>query len=195
MHKFSVNEVVLYQNGNRFELGIVKEIVIIDTHDESRYDYRVWYHTGDTTALTSERDLHKVANDYAFTIMRKQVDPDIRPRTCKEMAVKILEPFMFYGKTYYKLEDWLTETLSRRHADFPKAMDDEYLRAALRLEVIDYIITLESIHGIESSTSDTVESIVDKLVKYVKELCIDSDFFHETVIKEFTDIKEVTNET
>lgn len=64
---YKEGEVVLYQNGNRFELGIVKKVCGGD-------DYFINYHTGDTAARTNARNLHKVANAYAFHIIR--LDPD-----------------------------------------------------------------------------------------------------------------------
>ena len=64
---YNVGEAVLYQNGDKFELGIVKSLC---GHDE----YFVWYHTGDTAARTHARHLHKISNDYAFNIIRLDTD-------------------------------------------------------------------------------------------------------------------------
>lgn len=85
--KFAVGEVVLYQNGTSFELGIVKQIVQFEERTylkqqgfppkgepageiTTAFDYFVYYHTGDTAARTSECLLHKIANAYAFDIER-----------------------------------------------------------------------------------------------------------------------------
>ena len=67
--KFKVGEMVIYQNGSRFELGIIKEVI---WNNEFDVKYRVWYHTGDTTALTAEYQLHSISNAYAFKIERKR---------------------------------------------------------------------------------------------------------------------------
>lgn len=64
---YNVGEAVLYQNGDKFELGIVKSLC---GHDE----YFIWYHTGDTAARTHARHLHKISNDYAFNIIRLDTD-------------------------------------------------------------------------------------------------------------------------
>ena len=87
--KFKEGQVVLYQNGTSFELGIVKEVVerIVKQHlkqdglygeptgeDTIQFYYRVWYHTGDTSALTNEINLHELKNDYAFLVMRRKAD-------------------------------------------------------------------------------------------------------------------------
>ena len=167
MSKFNVNEVVLYQNGDRFELGIVKEVLEGEVPDlpsdaEQTIEYRVWYHTGDTTALTPEHCLHKISNAYAFTILRKQADPDLKPRTCRDMAVKILEPFMFYGKAYYQLEDWLTGLLERKPVEFPyNIVADEYLRCVVRNAIISRI-------DFDVYYSDeTIEELVDKIIIYI----------------------------
>jgi len=68
METFKPGEVVLYQNGDKFELGVVKRLGNMpDT-------YFVWYHMGDTTACTHVRNLHKIINSYAFKIERLTVD-------------------------------------------------------------------------------------------------------------------------
>ena len=71
VEKFSVGEPVIYQNGNRFELGIIKR----DCGDD---EYFIWYHTGDTAARTHARHLHKISNRYAFHVIR--LDPDDNER-------------------------------------------------------------------------------------------------------------------
>ena len=63
MEKFEVGEVIIYQNGDSFELGIVKSVCDND-------EYFIWYHTGDTASRTNARDLHKVSNAYAFKVYR-----------------------------------------------------------------------------------------------------------------------------
>lgn len=65
--QFEEGEVVIYQNGNTFELGVVKKKLFNNT-------YFVNYHTGDTAALTDAYNLHKIKNAYAFTIYRKHWD-------------------------------------------------------------------------------------------------------------------------
>lgn len=118
MNKFNVGDTVLYRNGDRYEIGIVKKVItnvgktilgahhyfdgVIDylenkptlTAEQSAcldsvrnvlltetfeedfiyYTYRVWYHMGDTTALTDEHLLIPIANAYAFTVLRRTVD-------------------------------------------------------------------------------------------------------------------------
>lgn len=82
--KFKIGEIVLYQNGTSFELGEIKEVIEVTTSrstvDSSTitvtYKYRVWYHTGSTTAMTDEYLLHKLINAYAFDIVRKKVDDE-----------------------------------------------------------------------------------------------------------------------
>lgn len=83
--KFDVGEIVLYQNGTKFELGEVKTILVnvsfSITKDEKiintvEYHYRVWYHTGETTALTNEDLLHKILNLYAFDVKRLPIEEE-----------------------------------------------------------------------------------------------------------------------
>lgn len=61
--KYKVGEPVIYQNGNVFELGIVKR-------DCGNDEYFINYHSGDTAARTHARNLHKITNRYAFKIYR-----------------------------------------------------------------------------------------------------------------------------
>ena len=68
MNKYEVGEVVIYQNGDKFELGVVKRKA--NQEDE----YFIWYHMGDTAACTHARNLHKITNSYAFDIKRLTVD-------------------------------------------------------------------------------------------------------------------------
>ena len=67
--EYKVGETVLYQNGDKFELGIVKT-VILDSEYYPTDEYFIWYNTGDTAARTHARNLHKISNDYAFNIIR-----------------------------------------------------------------------------------------------------------------------------
>lgn len=88
--EFEIGEVVIYVNGDTYELGIIKRIVPkeytrtiigsdpIRTTIDYRYSYFVWYHTGDTTALTDEELLHKLVNRYAFKVIR--LDPEGKER-------------------------------------------------------------------------------------------------------------------
>jgi len=67
MEKFVEGEVVLYQNEDCFELGVVKRVC-------DNGDCFVWYHTGDTAARTPSCYLHKLINSYAFSIIRLSCD-------------------------------------------------------------------------------------------------------------------------
>lgn len=69
--KYEVGEPVIYTNGDKIELGIVKKVCGED-------DYFVNYHTGDTAARTHASHLMKVSNRYAFHITR--LDPDGKER-------------------------------------------------------------------------------------------------------------------
>ena len=72
---FMVGEIVIYQNGDRYELGVVKEVCTGTNYNgKPCYKYRVYYHTGDTSAMTDEHLLHKIVNSYAFEIRRKRCD-------------------------------------------------------------------------------------------------------------------------
>jgi len=68
---YSVGETVIYQNGNKFELGIIKSVCGND-------EYFVNYHTGDTAARTHAIYLHKIANNYAFHVYRLDTEDNER---------------------------------------------------------------------------------------------------------------------
>lgn len=65
-NKFNVGDFVIYKNGDTYYLGEIKEVL------KFRRAYRVWYHTGDTTAITPENMLIPIYNAYAFDIKRKR---------------------------------------------------------------------------------------------------------------------------
>jgi hypothetical protein len=95
MNKYEVGEVVLYQNGDNFELGIIKRL------GNSPDTYFVWYHMGDTAACTNERNLHKIINLYAFEIKRLKVD-DLEATETAKKEHELLE-------MYRTLEEWVEE--------------------------------------------------------------------------------------
>lgn len=68
MSKFNVGEVVIYQNGDTFMIGVIKSV------RPDCVSYFVNYHTGDTASLTNEVHLHKILNAYAFKIIRKNTE-------------------------------------------------------------------------------------------------------------------------
>lgn len=109
--KFKEGQVVLYQNGTTFELGIVKEVIEPGI-------YRVWYHTGDTCAHTDEISLHELKNAYAFLIMRRKADTSsIDDTPARQLAASIIdgisELIELEGDSYYECEDALTELINK----------------------------------------------------------------------------------
>lgn len=180
--KFKEGQVVLYQNGTTFELGIVKEVIydysryiwqgihlydvsgfeyneekellsiydsdtggiiveldmvdgpdlatytdeeineyLLDTFEEytakDYFKYRVWYHTGDTSALTNEVNLHELKNAYAFLIMRRKADTSSIDETpARQLASFIIDETSqlteLEGEAYYECEDALTELIN-----------------------------------------------------------------------------------
>lgn len=69
--KYEADEPVIYTNGDKVELGIVKRACGDD-------EYFVNYHTGDTAARTHARHLSKLSNRHAYHIFR--LDPDGKER-------------------------------------------------------------------------------------------------------------------
>lgn len=69
--KYEVDEPVIYVNGTKVELGIVKK-------DCGNDEYFINYHTGDTAARTHASHLVKVSNRYAYHIVRLDSDGNER---------------------------------------------------------------------------------------------------------------------
>lgn len=69
---FDVGEPIIYQNGDSYELGIVKKVC-------ENGDCFVNYNTGDTAARTPKETMHKIKNRYAFHVYRLDTnDKEIR---------------------------------------------------------------------------------------------------------------------
>lgn len=138
--KFKVGETVLYQNGTKFELVIVKSVTTLSSEQEGTipYGYRVWYHTGDTTALTHELDLHKIINNYAFTILRRSVEHTVEQNPCIAMASVIMRVVDDVVRENYGDENnlWLTEDEADEQDDYPgmiSGIRDEILEAITKV--------------------------------------------------------------
>lgn len=58
MENFNEGDYIIYQNGDRYEIGKIKRIV-----DDGAF---VWYHDGDTAAKTPFDRMHKIANEYVI---------------------------------------------------------------------------------------------------------------------------------
>lgn len=58
MENFNEGDYIIYQNGDRYEIGKIKRI----TPDGAF----VWYHNGDTAAKTPFDRMHKIANEYVI---------------------------------------------------------------------------------------------------------------------------------
>jgi len=58
MAEFKEGELIVYQNGDRFEIGKIKRI----TKDGAF----VWYHEGETAAKTPFDCMHKLVNGYVI---------------------------------------------------------------------------------------------------------------------------------
>lgn len=86
--KFNVGQVVIYQNGDKFKLGIIKSITAefrLKVNGEpggeftrarvafKGFSYFVNYHTGENAARTPENHMHEISNAYAFDIRKLQV--------------------------------------------------------------------------------------------------------------------------
>lgn len=70
MTEFKEGQLVLYKGVNGFEIGKIKRI----RNDDKAF---VWYHSGDTAALTDFDLLQPIINDYCIQdLINKGVDHD-----------------------------------------------------------------------------------------------------------------------
>jgi len=112
--KFKKGEIAIYQNGENFEIGEVTEIFNCFDH----FEYSLRYHKGDTTARTHEIDLHKIKNNYAFQIIRKDTNNCINTQKARQMACKIIEEVVeptalknLTHELYFLAEDDITKII------------------------------------------------------------------------------------
>lgn len=141
------------------------------------YKYRVWYHTGDTTAVTPEDKLYKIMNRYAFTILRHQTDVQAdTDYTCRNKAIELLAPFRYYGDMYYKLEEWFTQILEGYTDLPPSGLDSSYLENALRVE-LDNIFTDNNI----DVDDHTIDKCVQKILKHKDANVLNTDIIFDVV--------------
>lgn len=71
---FEKGDYVIYKNGDILEFGIIKDKYDAQNMERMRDNsdaaiYRVYYHTGDTSALTDERYLYKIDNGHMIAEM------------------------------------------------------------------------------------------------------------------------------
>ena len=128
--KFKVGEVVMYQNGDRNELGIVKKVESLGSHEENRiaWGYRVWYHTGDTTAMTHESLLKPISNAYAYTVLRRGVNPEMELDPCKQMAHKLMHALDSLVRENFGSDNnlWISEEESELVDEMPGMINGIY---------------------------------------------------------------------
>ena len=55
---FKAGELIIYRNGDRYEIGLIKRVV-----DDGAF---VWYHEGDTASKTPFAMMHKLENAYVI---------------------------------------------------------------------------------------------------------------------------------
>lgn len=92
--EFNPGQVIIYQCGDRFELGIIKR-------KADRGYYFVNFHTGDTAAKVSAEFLHAISNEYAFDITRLNPFLKIKPSEILNIITKYL-----YADDWNEIPDW-----------------------------------------------------------------------------------------
>ncbi|WP_138158758.1 hypothetical protein [Peptoniphilus catoniae] len=66
--KFEVNQLVIYKGSNGYEIGKIKRI------KDSKSAW-IWYHSGDTAALTDFDLIEPIINDYCIQdLLNKEVE-------------------------------------------------------------------------------------------------------------------------
>lgn len=78
MRDFKENELIIYQNGDRFEIGRIKRIV-----EDGAF---VYYHSGDTASKTPFDCMHKLINNYC--IIKTNLGGEMVCPECHEVEMK-----------------------------------------------------------------------------------------------------------
>lgn len=55
---FKENQLVVYKNGDKFEVGKIKTL--------KEHGAFIWYHSGETAALTNYEDIHPIINEHCI---------------------------------------------------------------------------------------------------------------------------------
>lgn len=108
MSKFKQGDIVLYKNGERYQLGEIKEVLEFEETDifndiYIKYKYRVLYHSGNTTSVTDENLLIPIDNIYNFTVLRHSVENDLECSPILRLSKEIMDQLINYQ--YNMLED------------------------------------------------------------------------------------------
>lgn len=107
MPDFKVNELIIYQNGNRFEIGKIKRLC-----DDGAF---VYYHTGQTAAKTPYDLMHKLTNAYCIT------------STCfggNDEWKHLINELDYYKHEYYSMCDLIESSSGRVDLNKPLKWDD-----------------------------------------------------------------------
>lgn len=94
MKDFKENELIIYQNGDRFEIGRIKRIV-----EDGAF---VYYHSGDTASKTPFDCMHKLINDCCI------IETNLGGETFRQ-RVKWLEELKEYKELEEEAEKALKE--------------------------------------------------------------------------------------
>lgn len=82
IHNITPGQVILYSNGDRHELGVVKRVTETGAF--------VNYHMGDTAAHTGFEHMKPIENEYAFLIVRKSVETEVRYNPILQLSERII---------------------------------------------------------------------------------------------------------
>lgn len=95
--------VLYYKSDSHVELGIISSF----NSDGVPF---VRYHTGSTAACTPYYLLRKIQNDYAFQIIRKDVNNELETQKARRIAKAVIE-FLDKVNDYSPLENIITKTI------------------------------------------------------------------------------------
>jgi len=111
--QFKKGQAIIYlkeDNSSGVELGIIKR------RNNTNNGYFVNYHTGDTAANTPDHLITDIQNDYAFQIIRKDVNNEIQSQKARRMASEIINQLKEhvennFGEQLFNEEEKSTEGL------------------------------------------------------------------------------------
>jgi hypothetical protein len=210
MSKFNVNEVVLYQNGERFVLGIVKEVIrevkhywngVLNRYEIHRFEYneyedKVYLYTHDdkvivslalscdASVLTDEEILEILIENFEeYEYVETIIYRVWYPTDDTTALIRARED------TLHKIDNAYAFTIFRKQSvpDYTiktcKVSPGEHLKAFLASVVRDYLI---SRYGLVDGftykyTDEDVDSLVHAMYFDIRDSIVESDIFYEVV--------------
>jgi hypothetical protein len=166
--------------------------VIVDLYvglDVSYFNYRPSHYHLSEEDLRQFNKLDEVSDMFwHHRIVQRGPSHDINKSINRQLATKILKPFLYRGEFYYKLEDWITDVLDGKDTAPPLGIEGEHLMCALRLEVSDFVEAFEA-----EVDDEFIEECVEELINHHANV-LDMNLIEEVVENKLNEEEESDDE-